>query len=126
MKRIAIIAVLTVAINLIACNDKKSGEETTNQEAETKEITVPEVPENAEEKQVTIKATVLSVEHGKDGVTAKAVDDDGVEYSIIISIPNLKEPDMYREVKKDDIITVSGTLWEMDGQNYFKAVTLMI
>lgn len=126
MKRIAIIAALTVAVNLIACNDKKSGEETTNQEAETKEIVVPEVPENAEEKQVTIKATVLSVEHGKDGVTAKAVDDDGVEYSIIISIPNLKEPDMYREVKKDDIITVSGTLWEMDGQNYFKAVTLMI
>ncbi|MEE1898203.1 hypothetical protein V1389_07645 [Flavobacterium rakeshii] len=126
MKRIVIIVALTVAINLIACNDKKTNEETTNKEAETKEIVVPEVPENAEEKRVTIKATVLSVEHGKDGVTAKAVDDDGVEYSIIISIPNLKEPDMYREVKKDDIITVSGTLWEMEGQNYFKAVTLMI
>lgn len=126
MRRIAIIAILTVAVNLIACNDKKADGETTNQETETKDIVVPEVPENAEEKQVTIKATVLSVEHGKDGVTAKAVDDDGIEYSIIISIPNLKEPDMYREVKKGDIITVSGTLWEMEGQNYFKAVTLMI
>lgn len=119
MKRILIIAVLAVAVNVVACNDKKADSEVVTTET-------PAMPEDAETKSVTVKGIVIKVEHGKDGYTAQIKDGDGQYYFVTVSRANLAEPGNYREVNVNDEITASGEQWEMNGEVHIKAISLII
>lgn len=133
MKKIIGIAILTATVSLTSCNDKKSdglsekaidSTEVDNTEVITKDI--PAMPEDAETKSVTIKGSVLNIEHGKDGYTAEVKDEDGQIYFVTVSRVNLAEPENYRDVNVGDVVTASGEQWEMDGHIHIKAINIMI
>ena len=130
MKRILIIAVLAVAVNVVACNDKKtdgvSNNATDVTEVDNTTVVTPEPSANAETKSVTVKGIVIKVEHGKDGYTAQIKDGDGQYYFVTVSRANLAEPGDYREVNVNDEITASGEQWEMNGEVHIKAISIII
>lgn len=125
MKKIASIMLLSSAFVFTACDMKKTSE-TSVVTADSTAVAAPEAAEEAAATIVTVKGTVSEVQQGKDGVSVKVKDEDGKFYTIVISMVNLKDKDMYRPVKVGDVITVNGEQWEMDGETHIKAHTLAI
>lgn len=121
MKKITLLALAAVAFT--ACNSKKT--EMTTNTTDTIAVEAPAVEQEAKTI-VTVTGTVTEIQQGKDGITAKVKDDNGKFYSIVISIINLKDKNMYRPVKVGDIIKVNGEQWEMNGETHIKANTLEI
>lgn len=123
MKKIALLLVSSAFV-FTGCDMKKTSETT----VVTADSTAVEAPQATEEAATiaTVKGTITEVQQGKDGVMAKVKDEEGKYYSVVISMINLKEKDMYRPVKVGDVITVSGEQWEMEGETHIKAQTLAI
>ncbi len=130
MKKTAALTLLAAALAFTACNEKKT--DGLNNKAVDKTAVdntataMPEAPEGAEIQHVTVKGSVLEIKNGKDGYTAKIKDDNGTFYFITVSRANLKDPNMYREIKVNDVIITSGEQWEMNGETHIKAITIMI
>lgn len=115
---------LLAVIALSSCDSsKKSIEEVTREE--TTEV-VKEEPAPAEEVapaeeqkiEVAVVGTVKEINRGKDGYTAKIVDEAGKTYNATISIPNLKDPKQYRSVEVGQKISVKGESFASDADNY--------
>lgn len=115
---------LLAVIALSSCDSsKKSTEEVTKKE--TTEV-VKEEPAPAEEVapaeeqkiEVAVVGTVKEINRGKDGYTAKIVDEAGKTYNATISIPNLKDPKQYRSVEVGQKISVKGESFASDADNY--------
>ncbi len=128
MKNIKYAVLLAAIIAFTACNDKKKDGLTNNAidttAVDNTAIANPEAPGGAETNFVNVTGIVTEVQNGKDGYTAKIKDPDGVYYFITVSIPNLKDPNGFREAAVNDEITVSGEQWEMEGETHIKAVTI--
>lgn len=122
-----IITALFAGFAFISCGEKKIADGLSTEAKDSTEVvnTTTEKEEVAAP-HIRVTGTVMEIQQGKDGVTARIKDSDGKFYAVTISIPNLKEPEQYREVKVDDVITVSGEQWEMDGETHIKANTLEI
>ena len=122
-----ILTALFAVLAFTACTDKKTEE--TSQAADTTDVQVPEASD--EEKKpvsgvINVTGTILELENGKDGYTAKVKDIDGKHYTVVISRVNFKDPSLYREVSKGQEITVTGEQWEMDGEVHIKAASMAI
>ena len=128
MKNIKYIALLAISIAFTACNDKKKDGLSDKAVDETviDNTATSVVPDDVAVNQATVTGIVTEIQNGKDGYTAKIKDPDGVYYFVTVSIPNLKDPEGYREVKVNDEIIVSGEQWEMDGENHIKAESIAI
>ena len=69
----------------------------------------------------TIKAvsgTVLEIQMGKDGYTAKLETSDKEIYFATISHANLDNPQQYQSVAVGAQMNVEGELWQMDHENH--------
>ena len=119
-----VIALLTAFI-FISCGEKKAAEDLSTQPVDSAEV-VDKVIEKEEvvDQQINVTGKVVEIQQGKDGVTAKIESEEGKHYFATISIPNLKDPTQYREVKVGDKITVSGEPWEMEGHTHIKVTAL--
>lgn len=68
-------------------------------------------PEIWEEGITTLTGTITNVVQEKDGQTITLKAKDGIDYSCVISIPNLgKNHKQYREFRKGESITFRGNL----------------
>ena len=108
---------LTVLLVFLSCGQNKK-------ETETKpETTIAtEVPETTVETEntpetKTVEGTVLEINNGKDGYTAKIETTDNELYWATISIPNLENPNQYKTVQVGDKIKVTGDFWVMENHN---------
>lgn len=68
-------------------------------------------------KTTTVTGIVQSVEKGKDGYTAQIKTTKSTIYFAVISIPNLRKPEKYREFKTGEKVTLFGEIWKMEGEN---------
>lgn len=124
MKNRIIIALFT-GFAFICCGEKKTADGlSTEAKDSTEVVNTATDKEEVAALHTRVTGTVMEIQQGKDGVTARIKDSDGKFYSVTISIPNLKDPEQYREVKIDDVITVSGEQWEMDGNTHIKVTAL--
>src|SRR5690606_285328 len=108
-----------------SCGEKKTTEGLSTQPIDSTEVvnTATE-KEEVVDNQIKVTGKVTEIQQGKDGVTAKIYSVTGEQFFATISIPNLKDPAQYREVKVGDNITISGEPWEMDGNTYIKVTAL--
>ncbi|MFV5699152.1 OB-fold nucleic acid binding domain-containing protein [Flavobacterium sp. ZT3R17] len=64
-------------------------------------------------KTATVSGKVSAIQKGKDGYTATIENTKGRIYFGTISIPNLSNPQLFKQVEIGDTITVKGELWKM-------------
>lgn len=116
---------LASAFILMSCGEKKVTEDLSAKPADSTEV-VNTTTENegVVDQQIQVMGVVEEIQQGKDGITAKIKSEEGKHYFATISIPNLKDPAQYREVKVGDKITVTGESWEMDGNTHIKVTAL--
>ena len=123
MKKLIIPILFAFAV--ISCGDKKNAETTTDNAdtaiVETDTVTSEEM--NAPVT-VTVKGKVAHIVPGKDGYMAEITDDTGKTFFTTISIPNMKDPKQYRQVKVGDVVTVKGESWKMDDELHIKVEEL--
>ncbi len=132
MKKIIMPALLAIAITTISCNNKKTDSaNATTDTTLTEAVDSPEAVNDtvaAEEDNapvtVTVKGKVMHIVPGKDGYMAEITDDSGITFFTTISIPNMKDPKQYKQVKIGDVITVKGESWKMDDEMHIKVEEL--
>lgn len=66
---------------------------------------------------ITVSGTVLAINTGKDGYTAKLETAEKAIYFATISHSNLKDHSQYRSAKVGDKIEVKGDSWKMGEEN---------
>lgn len=123
MKKTAYTFVLAASLFIISCNNKEAapvGEPGTGTDTTAVDNTSIEKPEPVAEAAPRIKVSgkVTQVSNGKDGYTARLNSGEGKTYFATISIPNLEDPDQYRQVKLGDSITVAGENWKMKDEEH--------
>jgi hypothetical protein len=64
-------------------------------------------------KTATVSGKVSAIQKGKDGYTATIENSKGRIYYGTISIPNLKNLQLFKQAETGDTITVKGELWKM-------------
>lgn len=121
-KQIVSLALLAV-VSLSSCDSsKKTSEEVVKADTTVVKEETPEVAshEAEEEKkiEVAVTGTVKEINKGKDGYTAKIVDEAGKTYNVTISIPNLIDPKQYRSVAVGEKVSVKGESFASDADNY--------
>ena len=119
-----VIALLTAFI-FISCGEKKAADGLSTQPVDSTEVVKKVIAkEEVIDQQIQVTGVVEEIQHSKDGLTAKIKTGEGKFYFATISIPNLKNPDQYREVKVGGNITITGESWEMDGNTHIKVTAL--
>lgn len=123
LNMVAVVAVLALS----SCDSsKKSTEEGTKDTTEViQEETGNAIPEEEQKIEVSVAGTVQEINRGKDGYTAKIIDETGKVYNATISIPNLKDSKQYRSVQVGDKISVKGESFQSDVDNYIVVRELM-
>jgi len=117
---LSLVALLAI-ISLSSCDSsKKTSDETTKEDttAVIKEENAQVAPEEEQKVDVDVLGTVKEINKGKDGYTAKIVDETGKIFNATISIPNLKDPKQYRSVQVGEKISVKGESFPSDTDNY--------
>ena len=64
-------------------------------------------------KTATVSGKVSAIQQGKDGYTATIENGKGRTYFGTISIPNLSNPQLFKQAEIGDTITVKGEVWKM-------------
>jgi hypothetical protein len=112
MKNIFLKVILALGlITFCGCNQKADGE--TKQETEQ----TVETPEPHELIQKTVEGTVVEINNGKDGYTAKLETAEKEFYFVTISHANLRDVSQYKSVQIGDHLKVTGDLWQMEDAN---------
>jgi len=113
--------VLFVILILSSCNSgKKTSDEIVKDDtsAVVKGESSEVVQEEEQKIEIDVMGTVKEINKGKDGYTAKIVDETGKIFNATISIPNLKDPKQYRSVAVGEKINVKGESFASDPNNY--------
>lgn len=130
MKKLIVPVLFAFAV--ISCGDKKAdgpantadsitAQPVDKTETETDSVT----PEEANAPViVTVKGKVAHILPGKDGYMAEITDDTGKTFFMTVSIPNMKDPKQYKQVKIGDVVTVKGESWKMDDELHIKVEEL--
>nr|WP_314897981.1 hypothetical protein [uncultured Flavobacterium sp.] len=64
-------------------------------------------------KTATVSGKVSAIQKGKDGYTATIENTKGRIYFGTISIPNLSNPQLFKQAEIGDTIVVKGEVWKM-------------
>ena len=64
-------------------------------------------------KNATVSGKISAIQKGKDGYTATIENSKGRVYYGTISIPNMSNPQLFKQAETGDTITVKGELWKM-------------
>jgi RecG-like helicase len=64
-------------------------------------------------KTTTVSGKVSAIQKGKDGYTATIENTKGLIYFGTISIPNLSNPQLFKQAEIGDTIVVKGEVWKM-------------
>nr|WP_315165490.1 hypothetical protein [uncultured Flavobacterium sp.] len=64
-------------------------------------------------KTATVSGKVSAIQKGKDGYTATIENTKGRTYFGTISIPNMNNPQLFKQAEIGDTITVKGEVWKM-------------
>lgn len=65
----------------------------------------------------SIEATVLEINNGKDGYTAKVATEAKEIYFATVSHANLKDHSQYKSLKPGDKVRLVGDFWKMNDEN---------
>lgn len=107
-RKLVLTFAIAVFMTAISCESSNNNKEANAQTTES--------PKEQSDKKITrtITGLVSAVQMGKDGYTAKLLMPTGEIISVTVSRVNLKDPQQYKEVKEQDILSVTGEQWEME------------
>ena len=121
MNNIQNLAMLSAVIAFASCESHKQST-ITNTGTEVVKVRTPtaDTIDKLEEppmKTETVEGTVVQINPGKDGYTAKLETKEKEVYFVTISHSNLKNHEQYKSVKVGETLKVTGDYWKLENDN---------